>query len=56
MKRALIAMISGASCLPVLAQMSPVGLWRNVDDKTGEAKAEIRIVLLEYTPPAAHCV
>ena len=25
------------------AQMSPVGLWRNVDDKTGEAKGEIRI-------------
>ncbi|MFC5500536.1 DUF2147 domain-containing protein [Caenimonas terrae] len=23
--------------------MSPVGLWRNLDDKTGEAKAEIRI-------------
>jgi uncharacterized protein (DUF2147 family) len=44
MKQALIAMILGASCLPVLAQMSPVGLWRNVDDKTGEAKAEIRIV------------
>ena len=49
MKRALTAIISGAGCLPVLAQMSPVGLWRNVDDKTGEAKAEIRIVLLEYT-------
>ena len=30
----------GASAL---AQMSPVGLWRNVDDKTGEVKAEIRI-------------
>jgi uncharacterized protein (DUF2147 family) len=44
MKQALIAMILGASCLQVLAQMSPVGLWRNVDDKTGEAKAEIRIV------------
>jgi uncharacterized protein (DUF2147 family) len=44
MKRVLIAMILGAICLPVLAQMSPVGLWRNVDDKTGEAKAEIRIV------------
>jgi uncharacterized protein (DUF2147 family) len=44
MKHALIAMILGATCLPVLAQMSPVGLWRNVDDKTGEAKAEIRIV------------
>ena len=37
-------MILGASYLPVLAQMSPVGLWRSVDDKSGEAKAEIRIV------------
>ena len=26
-----------------LAQTSPVGLWRSVDDKTGEVKAEIRI-------------
>ncbi len=25
------------------AQVSPVGTWRNVDDKTGEVKAEIRI-------------
>jgi uncharacterized protein (DUF2147 family) len=25
------------------AQMTPIGLWRSVDDKTGEAKAEIRI-------------
>ena len=25
------------------AQMTPVGLWRSIDDKTGEAKAEIRI-------------
>lgn len=24
--------------------MNPVGLWHNVDDKTGEAKAAIRIV------------
>ncbi|MDM0045180.1 DUF2147 domain-containing protein [Variovorax dokdonensis] len=29
---------------PALAQMSPVGTWRSIDDKTGEAKAEIRIV------------
>lgn len=28
---------------PALAQMTPEGLWRNIDDKTGEAKAEIRI-------------
>ncbi|MBK8071384.1 MAG: DUF2147 domain-containing protein [Ramlibacter sp.] len=26
------------------AQLTPVGLWRNIDDKTGEARAEIRIV------------
>jgi uncharacterized protein (DUF2147 family) len=26
------------------AQVTPAGLWRNIDDKTGEAKAEIRIV------------
>jgi uncharacterized protein (DUF2147 family) len=26
-----------------LAQQSVAGLWRNIDDKTGEAKAEIRI-------------
>ena len=25
------------------AQMTPVGLWRSIDDKTGQAKAEIRI-------------
>jgi uncharacterized protein (DUF2147 family) len=46
MKRALLAIISGAflfQALPVLAQMTPVGLWRNIDDKTGQAKAEIRI-------------
>ena len=32
-------------CTPLLAaaQMSPLGLWRTVDDKTGESKAEIRI-------------
>ena len=28
------------------AQTTPVGLWRNIDDKTGEAKAEIRIASL----------
>ena len=35
----LTAMVGSA-----VAQSSPVGLWRNVDDKTGETKAEIRIV------------
>ena len=28
---------------PAWAQMTPVGVWRSVDDKTGEVKAEIRL-------------
>lgn len=43
MKRHLVAslaVLAGA----VFAQQSPVGVWRSIDDKTGEAKAEIRIV------------
>jgi uncharacterized protein (DUF2147 family) len=44
MYRASFAIIFGVLSLPALAQLTPVGLWRNVDDKTGEAKAEIRIV------------
>ena len=28
----------------IWAQETPVGLWRNIDDKTKQAKAEIRIV------------
>jgi uncharacterized protein (DUF2147 family) len=43
MYRAVLAIVLGASSLSALAQLTPVGLWRNVDDKTGEAKAEIRI-------------
>jgi len=44
--RALLALLASlALSLPAiaLAQSSPAGLWRNIDDKTGEAKAEIRI-------------
>ena len=41
--RACIAMVLAASGSAALAQATPVGLWRNIDDKTGEAKAEIRI-------------
>lgn len=44
MYRASLAIILGVLSLPALAQVTPVGLWRNIDDKTGEAKAEIRIV------------
>ncbi len=36
----LALLVAGSS----FAQMTPVGTWRNIDDKTGEAKAEIQIV------------
>ncbi|MEP6792498.1 MAG: DUF2147 domain-containing protein [Ramlibacter sp.] len=32
-----------AGVASAMAQMTPVGVWRNIDDKTGEAKVEIRI-------------
>jgi uncharacterized protein (DUF2147 family) len=41
------ALLAGLLCAVAgvaSAQSTPVGLWRNIDDKTGEAKAEIRIV------------
>ena len=43
MYRSLIAIVLGALAFPVLAQMTPVGVWRSIDDKTGQPKAEIRI-------------
>lgn len=36
-----LALLSASSCF---AQMTPVGTWHTVDDKTGEIKAEIQIV------------
>jgi uncharacterized protein (DUF2147 family) len=36
----LALLVAGSS----FAQMSPVGTWHSIDDKTGEAKAEIQIV------------
>ena len=43
MVKAVAAIIIVAFSVPAWAQMTPEGLWRNIDDKTGEAKAEIRI-------------
>ncbi len=40
----LLAAAAQAQAQPVAAPgATPVGLWRNIDDKTGQAKAEIRI-------------
>ncbi len=43
MKQALLAIAFAAFLTPALAQMTPVGTWNSIDDKTQEPKAEIRI-------------
>ncbi|MDP3230290.1 MAG: DUF2147 domain-containing protein [Acidovorax sp.] len=43
MYKAVAAIVLIAIGSPAWAQMTPEGLWRNIDDKSGEAKAEIRI-------------
>ena len=43
MKSTLAAIVLVATSITAMAQGTPVGLWRNVDDKSGEVKAEIRI-------------
>ena len=43
MKKTFASLFLAALCLPALAQMTPAGLWRSIDDNTGEAKAEINI-------------
>jgi uncharacterized protein (DUF2147 family) len=42
--RAFVFLASMLATVACFAQVTPAGLWRNIDDKTGEAKAEIRIV------------
>ncbi|MFS2208109.1 DUF2147 domain-containing protein [Variovorax sp. Varisp36] len=43
MKKTFAAVLFAVTAASAMAQVTPVGLWRNVDDKTGEVKAEIRI-------------
>ena len=42
MKRILMTGL-GLACSAAFAQMTPEGLWRSIDDKTEQPKAEIRI-------------
>ena len=44
MNKSIAAALVSLMALPALAQMSPVGLWKTIDDKDGSAKSEIRIV------------
>lgn len=43
MNKALTALVFAAFGLPALAQMSPVGVWKSLDEKTGAPKSEVRI-------------
>ncbi|MFZ3084413.1 DUF2147 domain-containing protein [Rhodoferax ferrireducens] len=43
MSRQIAAVVLAALAWPALAQMTPVGVWRTVDDKTGEVSSEVRI-------------
>lgn len=43
MKNAFAALLILAFGVPAWAQMSPVGLWKSLDEKTGEPKSEVRI-------------
>lgn len=43
MKRMLVTAAVVAANAAVFAQATPVGVWRSIDDKSGEPKAEIRI-------------
>ena len=44
MNKSIAAVVLAVMALPALAQMSPVGLWKTIDDKDGSAKSEIRII------------
>ena len=43
MKKSSFALVAIAFCAQAAAQMSPVGTWNTVDDKTGEVKSEVKI-------------
>jgi len=43
MKSTLAAILFASLTLPALAQMSPVGTWHTMDEKTGEIKSQIVI-------------
>lgn len=43
MRQALLVRVLALAAWPAVGQSTPVGLWRSIDEKTGTAKAEIRI-------------
>ena len=43
MNQTVLAIVLGTLVVPALAQMTPAGVWRTIDDKTGEVSSEVRI-------------
>ena len=43
-QRALLAIVFVVTSVSAAAQSTPVGLWRSFDEKSGEPKAEVRVV------------
>ncbi|MEO7243137.1 MAG: DUF2147 domain-containing protein [Variovorax sp.] len=69
MKKTIAALLLAAITLPAWAQMSPVGIWQTIDDKTDKPKSLIRIIeganglsgkieklLREGAPADARCI
>lgn len=44
MRLTVLAAVLAGSALSAMAQSTPVGLWKTIDDKTGEVASEVRIV------------
>jgi uncharacterized protein (DUF2147 family) len=44
MFRLIIATLVGMASLSAAAQMTPVGLWKTIDDNDGSVRSEVRIV------------
>jgi hypothetical protein len=40
----LFVVLGGFWAVQAMAQMTPVGVWHTIDDKTGETKGEVQIV------------
>ena len=43
MRKAFLALVLMAVGMPTMAQMSPVGVWKSMDEKTGAPKSQVRI-------------
>ncbi len=43
MKRSFLTLLAALACFGLAGQESPAGLWKSIDDSTGEAKSHVEI-------------